>query len=141
MEDHKVSFELAVLAKEKGFREYTATGYAQNGDIYLHQGGQESVITGQKYFEGSSYKGSPFLCSRPTQSLLQKWLREVHDLEIHISCVTQHNEVKKSCKLVHYQYFVKSKSQYYFIRIENEGFKTYELALEDALLESLKLIK
>lgn len=127
MKDELISFETAKLAKEKGF--ILGIGWFGHDDFQFYYNG---TLT-------NNYRGdNPVAC---TQSLLQKWLREVHNIEIHISCVTQHNEVKKTCKLVHYQYFVKSKSQYYFIRIENEGFKTYELALEDALLESLKLIK
>ena len=131
MRDELVSFGTARLAKEKGFNIPQVKGYYTHGDIQLVLWVDSEDYNNQKDFLGYA----------PTQSLLAKWFREVHDIEIHISCVTQHNEVKKTCKLVHYQYFVKSKSQYYFIRIENEGFKTYELALEDALLESLKLIK
>lgn len=135
MEDQLVGFELAKLAKEKGFKEYTTTGYAQNGDIYLHQGGQESVITGQKYFEGSSYKGSPFLCSRPTQNLLQKWLREVHKIHLHICYFPE----TKKWNVDIYKYENDNGLMNNPLEFSNNN--TYEEALEQGLLQALTLIK
>lgn len=73
-----VLFETAKLAEDKGFKASTETGYSSNGEVYLHQGGQESVSTGGKYYEGRDYRGKDFLCTRPTQALLQKWLWEIH---------------------------------------------------------------
>ena len=147
MREDLVSKKTAILAKEKGFNIRCDLFYCEKYGLceedeevlYLYEHpvtvGTHTIYDVNNEFD----EGERFYA--PRQGLLQKWFREVHDIEIHISCVTQHNEVKKTCKLVHYQYFVKSKSQYYSIRIENEGFKTYELALDDALLESLKLIK
>ena len=68
----------------------------------------------------------------PTQSLLQKWLRE--DYAIHIEIIPNEKDPKNLWVTIVYPlYFMKEPS--------NEGtFKTYELALENGLIEGLKLI-
>lgn len=134
MEEQKVSFDVAKLAMNKGFKEYTSSGYAVNGDIYLHQGGQESVITGGNYYEGRNYKGNKFLCSRPTQSLLQKWLRDSKNIHINIEILTKGNEIIYSYDLV---YVLET----LHVKINKLSFNSYEEALEAALLESLNLIQ
>ena len=71
-------------------------------------------------------------CSAPTQSLLQKWLREEHYIIVWVypairlngyqGCIQKKNMVGKNIILTH-------------------KFETYEEALEQGLFEALKLIK
>jgi len=68
-EDH-VSFEVAKLLKEKGFNEYTATVYNQNGS-FMPNGAIEDTY--QTFY------------SAPTLQMAMKWLREVHNIFIEIS--------------------------------------------------------
>ena len=65
MEEEKVNFDTAKLAKEKGFDWNTGKSYMSNGILFEH----EIVHHAGEHF--------PFA---PTQSLLQKWLREVHNI-------------------------------------------------------------
>jgi hypothetical protein len=82
MEEPLISFETAKLAKEKGFKEtfgifYTNEGelkevdrcYCHTEDYYCSCGFEEAVEECKKSIQASS------------QSLLQKWLRETHNIE------------------------------------------------------------
>ena len=64
---------------------------------------------------------------RPTQSLLQKWLREIHNIHIEINRTYEKGYYT-------YEYFIDKNNQLF-------GFKNFEEALEKGLLEGLKLIK
>jgi hypothetical protein len=82
------TFEQAKALKQKGFSSYTGIGYSVSGEKYYHQGGQESVINGQSYYEGRDYKGTPFLCSAPEQWQIIEWLRINKGIWIEISITT-----------------------------------------------------
>jgi len=126
MEEQLISFETAKLADCKGFSEC----YAQRrGNVYYEN---EKIIY--------SEVGRPNYLYCTTQSLLQKWLRDIHQIEIHIDCITENNYINKTIKVAFYQYLIKSSSNYYFINTSNKNFKTYEEALEEALQETLKLL-
>ena len=76
--------------------------------------------------------GAPYgLDIRPTQSLLQKWLREEHNIHIEIS-----REYIKG-KIIGYDCII----DYEEGIIDLETKSIYEEALEQGLLEALKLIK
>ena len=72
--------------------------------------------------------------SLPTQSLLQKWLREVHGIEV----IPSPSFKRKSygCEVYHYT----EKNETGYVPIELGSFKTYEEALEEGVQEALKLI-
>lgn len=75
-----------------------------------------------------------FYTLSPTQSLLQKWLREKHKIHISIYPIKNYWQMDLRCcdleKLCHIS----------FVDCNNE-FKTYEEALEQGLKETLTLIK
>ena len=89
------------------------------------------------YFNANGRNITKFkeIISAPTQSLLQRWLREVHNTIVEITwqmCSTG------------YEYAVidMNNPPEYNDDIERiTSFKTYEEALEEGLLEALKLIK
>ncbi len=123
MSDTLVSFETAKLAKEKGFPDILGLTYSQDGRLEGHR--------------SINYPA-------PTQSLLQKWLREKHDTHIEISLVdnsrTYHWEytvVTSNDRDFNDEYCFDSAKNHY----NNEEFKTFEEALEKGLQEALKLIK
>lgn len=68
-------------------------------------------------------------------ALLQRWLREVHKIHIQLSYE------------IHMKWFYGvnkapyAKNDEIISYYDNDGFESYELALEDALLNALKLIK
>jgi len=116
MRDELISFETAVLAKEKGYS-LPITKYSEK---YYNKEGK---------FQEVSYKSTVNLDNGelecPSQSLLQRWLREVHNINVYcIPC--QHNE----------------NLWYNNIASHNPVFTgKYEEALEVGLQEVLKLIK
>lgn len=119
LEDEKVSFNTAKLAKEKGFDITTTYYFDFIGDTC-------SGTTKTNW-----NKSKEDLYSKPTQALLQRWLREIHKIDIFIT------KVKNS-----YAPSVYSKNiSKHAIGVTLFGKdKTYEEALELGLFEALNLI-
>ena len=136
MQEQIITFETAKLAKDKGFDIPTLYGCNNKGEL-------------QQYFTYQSYApGEPeiwisdfirnwdYQC--PTQSLLQKWLRDTHNIMV--------------IPTVGYLLYPNKFYFYYWrVIINNEDIEqdctseiqygTYEDALEVGLQEALKLIK
>ena len=129
MEDAIVIFETAELAKNKGF-----SGFC-NGYFYKDTGEVEPFYC---YYSGGlrveDYSDS-LCCQAPTQSLLQKWLRENHHIRVFVTHGISGNfnyEIR---------IFDKPNDVGKWTRIGHiSSFDTYELALEEGLQQSLKLI-
>ena len=120
MTDQLVSFETAKLAQEKGFEQsQPAIQYTEDCN---HNTGDR----------GQFIKHARYTCV--TQSLLQKWLREVH--KIHIGLILWGNGT--------WDYTIIDISANECIRecspFTTKGFKTFEDALEQGLIEALKLL-
>jgi hypothetical protein len=114
MKDELISFETAKLAKEKGFNIVCTMQYTDfNGIERL-----------QNYIDVES-ETFPYA---PTQSLLQKWLREVHN--IHISTIIRVGTRKYRVR-IDYKHLEIWKNEICGI------FNTYEEALEKGLQEAL----
>ncbi len=138
MEDTIITFETAKLAKEKGFNSpcpyYYCIGYKSidsNPILKQHRNPMEDMKFLQPLKIG---KGQPHLASAPTQSLLQKWLRENH--EIIILPQFEGNEEVWRFKI----YKVNKSNNQFHSRNSKDNFSTYEGALEEGLQKSLKLI-
>ena len=134
MEETLIGFETSKLAKEKGFDIYQPTQYSQRVNPTTKY---NYSLNQWKLFGNELY-------AAPTQSLLQRWLREEHFLYV---------EPKRShfdgylgiavfkCNVVDGNYDdVKGKS--YIIRTEEHmlDFNTYEDALEMGLFRALQFI-
>ena len=144
MEEQLISLETAKLAKEKGFNIPTRNFYAdftwKSIEVY------SCIEVGYNEFTDSMENNHGFgdITLIPTQSLLQKWIREVHNIEILINRIPPEAVLasKNNGKniLNNYSYYVWSLNSN--PRIANKGsFKnTYEEALEIGLQEALKLI-
>jgi hypothetical protein len=73
----------------------------------------------------------------PTQSLIQKWLRDEHRIYVTVSSI-------EDGEVILFDYSIKQKSQIFGfseIRTKLEEFKTYEEALEVGIEKALNLIK
>lgn len=116
MKEQLVSFDTAKLSKEKGFKN---SSRCYDGSGYLLK-----VIKNH-----SNNSMQRFRFEAPTQSLLQKWLREIHDIHIEVC----HDSGP-------YALFVFGKGDAK-PKYNNYEFNTYEEALEEGLQEALKLIK
>lgn len=120
MKEELISFETAKLAKEKGFDE--------KGCSHLYQL-DEKLVAGNR----ETYQNRTHCITAPTQSLLQKWLREEHNYFVAIYPIKDgwDGDVR-SCN---------PKDNFHSSDTSFSTFKTYEEALEKGLYEALKLIK
>lgn len=150
MTEQSISLETAKLAKEKGF--YFPVPQYYNSEERLTVNFEDSGSNEKTYYFQANYfnenwndgrvvdasnnscygcKGSSYkeVYSAPTQSLLQKWLREVHNIFVGVELIeTKYGAAV--CRTTDGSLLL-------------DGFtttKTYEEALEEGLLEALKLI-
>ena len=141
MQDKLITFETARLAKKKGFNEPCREAYSPEGkEENVHFIEWKDTITNSQIDNSNEqvkksrtklYPEEAFepelLYTAPTQSLLQKWLREVHN---------QYVEVRRTNNL-YITYCIND----YGILHHTDNYKTYELALEAGLLTALRRIK
>ena len=144
MEEQLINFETAKLAKEKGFNIPTRNFYAdftwKSIEVY------SCIEVGYNEFTDSMENNHGFgdITLIPTQSLLQKWLREVHNIEVLISRIPPEAVLADKNKgkniLRNYNCYVWNLNSN--PRISNNGIflDIYEEALEAGLQEALKLI-
>ena len=134
MTDQLISFETAKLAKEKGFNlNFPTAVYIEEGDLWISQNLLNERITGKPF--------PKILFTAPTQSLLQKWLREEHNIHIVVIPFARDSSNIKSKS--DYYVYVNKKQFYGFINItaNDKPYKTHEEALEQGLRKGLLLIK
>jgi len=144
MKETLITFETAKLAKEKGFNISTIYGFDLDGSelfniLYLTEWNHKKSKVGKIFF------------SRPTQSLLQKWLRDVHKIRVLIDFETiDDSETAYVCNIV--QDLPEGKDRKkdtwdFYNRISSFSmesmtwYNTYEEALETGLQGALKLIE
>ena len=151
-EEKLISLETARMAKEKGFdipviHYYTRINkYNRKNHISYSEGYMTERLEESNWNNGyGSYPTSAeeVDCSAPTQSLLQKWLREEHNISV--------NPIPNfKTKLNQYHlgivFIDKGVVDSTIIRIDDAYktiilFDSYEEALEKGLQEALKLIK
>lgn len=135
MEEQLVSFETAKLAKEKGLDlEFCNKGWHGDfGDLEL----DSYPFLGTYSYYTSIYCNNKeeHQIQRTTQSLLQKWLREVHNI---ILIVAPIHETEESKSLIKYWYYILDVED---VSDDEVFYGTWEEALELGLQEALKLVK
>lgn len=130
MQDQIVSFQIASLAKDLGFNWETFDSYSKGilkpNTLHINHNFNSDLI----------FKGR---ISAPTQSLLQKWLREVHNIHVCANPLNNNgnNWEYRMCNII----LIEDSNLDYDSSFENKLFPTYEQALEDGLSIALKLIK
>ena len=139
MQDQLISFETAKLAKEKGFKIPTTVMYKGNEKSYGHNnewGIDEKRLDGKFPYTNQQWY------SIPTQSLLQKWLREVHNIHVNIFCDYDRKDETYNtywnCNIILLNWG-EDREQYVASKIRNFNNK-FEEAYEIGLQEALKLI-
>lgn len=116
MEEQLITFETAKLAKEKGYDIECEKYFNEDGELWAYIKWMEDLRD-----------DIPFI---PTQSLLQRWLREEHNIDVWAVPFKNIDDEKA--------YDFTSDCDIYS---ESEiGYSTYEQALEIGLQEALKLI-
>ena len=121
--DEICTYEVAKLAREKGFN-------VQTFDWYDYAGNYNKGFIPHKLYECPRYKEY----YAPTQSLLQRWLREEEG--IHIS--VEYEWVEGVDDWTFWAYIKKINNAKVVNDAIKSGFNTYELALEDALKYALE---
>lgn len=121
LKEELISFETAKLAKEKGFQ---VDRDNCKSEYYL----PDCTLINPINQGVESVKLYPSEYEAPTQSLLQRWLREIH--RVNVFCAPNKFD---------------SDIWYWFLGynglIKSDKTQTYEQALEKGLQEGLKLIK
>lgn len=111
MKEQLISFQLAKLAKEKGFD--------------------------WRNIEILEVKSKSAFLDSTTQSLLQKWLREIHKIHINVwfkgDMIYDYNSLD-------WCYEIKSLKENFSIIENRTNFKSFEQALEESLYQALLLI-
>ena len=136
MEDTRITFETAKLAKEKGFpqepNKLKIPYYNYKGEF---KGDVKDWL--RKYLRNEDTSDVESV-SAPTQSLLAKWLREVHNIEVLISIFPKQMREKMSKEK--YCGYILNEDWNPTIPSNGTFCKTYKEALEAGLVEALKLI-
>ena len=138
MKDQLISFDVAKLAKEKGFKEYCIAYFSISGEeMYFREDGM--------YFHSNGANGRLIL--RPTQSLLQKWLREEHGIIVLADYGFVDDSTDAYCWSIT-TFNTESKSDFdRLITIQSlseqfrDWYENYEEAIEEGLLKALQMIK
>ena len=128
MEDKLIEYSTAKLAKEKGFNEECYFTYAKMSKEYCIFKSEYSVTNSEI---------DKYVYSAPTQSLLQRWLREIHNIHI-ITKPYIESLGKKEITGYYIPTICTSSLDEYTEFYDN--YSTYEEALEMGLQEALKLI-
>lgn len=131
MEDQIINFETAKLASEVGL---TRNGIILKNNTFVSKG----ITCSTCYNENGKLITPKYILEKhlvaPTQSLLQKWLREKHFIDViifhkgRLKGTTWTSEVHIDDKL-------------WYTNHDFENNYTYEEALEIGLLEALKYLK
>jgi len=127
--ERRVTVETSKLLKEAGFN-MSCEYFYNEGSCYELQ--NDSLIR----------TGSGLVYEAPTQSLVQLWLRDIHQINIGMSFkpnIKKWDFITYPMALTGRQY-VMYYSEYYRNN-NNRRYDKYELALEDAIIESINLIK
>lgn len=130
MKEQFISYDTAALAKAKRFEEWTSHFYPDKG-VLKRKG--EDRLNGPYLLssENRCLSLSDPKCDAPTQSLLQKWLREEYNIHIVVYPAAFINDPSK----IIFGYKIQDKSAN-----PEEDFESYEEALEEALKKALLMI-
>ena len=145
LKEKLISFETAKLAKEKGFH-ISSRGEGMGKRVFINGELVNAIFSSKDHIHA------------PTQSLLQKWLREVHNIIVDVSLDFFNSYTKESIKYspTFYTYSNNKKRFWTYTDYINsdectkkmqeempifQNYSTYEEALEIGLQETLKLIK
>lgn len=135
MEEQLISFETAKLTKEKGFIELC------NAYFYLKKN-SEQFYSNAINVDLKNYNENLRFISQPTQSLLQRWLREKYNIHINITKVYECSKTPAIFDGWNIYIAGKDFETNYNVNssLISKYFETYEEALEYGLQEALKLV-
>ena len=118
-----VSFEVAKLLKDKGFKEACHAMYNRN----------ECLIP-INFPRVTKSEKREFVLDAPTHQMAMKWLRE----EKNISIVVDDDKIPLSYKYIIKKYSINDKSGVLILKLDSLPFIKYEIAVEAAIKYSLE---
>lgn len=150
MVDSRIKLDTAIIAKAKNFDALVDSCYVQYKKSYVYDSDPEhpeSHKEGDVYIEKMPHKNGASnmdlsnnlyaAYARPTQALLQKWLREVHNIRVY--------PTQKIAGDFGFEIYIKNEenpagSPFKRVSYFTQHFNSYEAALEEGLQEALNLI-
>ena len=140
MNDQKVSYKTAKLAKDKGFKMENHFGFVTK----LYRKTTKTLIS---YWKTGRSKLSDLVYA-PTQTELRKWLREVHFLEVepqlNDSLYRKLHKRGRNKKCLNYHWTIITNindKEFVFNKFYSEDtYKTFEEALEAGMYKALQTI-
>ena len=142
MEEQYITFEVAQLAKEKGFNVPVNNAYDLKGEF----GNYYDIVNESPFdYEDDHIDYDSLRYSAPTQALLQKWLRKVH--QIYVDVDIDQTTYPKFCYMI--SRFIGNPmnlaaEEWDWQNLPNGVdwglHRKWEDALEEGLFEALKLI-
>ena len=142
MEDEIVSFETAMLLKEKGFNEPCSYFYEDNElcKLCYYQGDGTGFVRNNSPIN-EKISCEEMQCTAPTQSLAQKWLREIHHITFNANPHSDNHEI---IYVVTIKVISSNKYIDFNVMMDTSNkaimFDTYEDAIESGLKHCLKSI-
>jgi len=137
--DKLVGKEVAMLAKEVGYDVQEVECFSITDEV------PKDAAHIYDEWSGMIGEGNKFLCYRPTQSALQKWIREKHGITVEsnfLANIQKYRSFYKPKNIIPKTF--RSNSEYH-IAVERYyskvNYETYEEALEDGLTQALMIIK
>jgi len=82
--EHRLELETALLAKELGFNDECSHVFREENRKIEELQYFESNRTNKEIEENSGYSSTLSICTAPTQTELQKWLRETHNIFVNV---------------------------------------------------------
>lgn len=129
IEESYVSFDTARMLKKAGFDVPCKTYYEiEDGEVVRKDGVSKHDYNGME----------DTVCSRPTQALAARWLRDKHKLHVSVSIVGLFDGLRD---LIYWAFSVMNVNTALFEYIDGNRYDSYEEALEAGLQKTIKLIK
>lgn len=141
MDETLVSFEVAKLAKEKGFPQDSNSCYRSDGRLTVYSSEAHKIYKNK----GENNPFKDFECVTVTQSQLLKWLREIHKIFV---AVLPFQQIDDDVQLYWYYSIVDYRVAYNEdilfnvndLGVSIDNFDTYEQAFDEGMFEAFKLI-
>ena len=141
MEDQIVSFETAMLLKEKGFNEPCCRFYEDGKLNEIRPYAEYETLFVSNDFPNKRLYCDGMQCTAPTQSLAQRWLREAHHITFNANPHSNNGEI---VYVVTIKVISNKKHVDFNVMMDTSNratmFDTYEDAIEEGLKYCLKSI-
>ena len=141
MEDEIVSFETAMLLRDKGFNEPCCRFYEDGKLNEIRPYAEYKTLFVSNDFPNKKLYCDEMQCTAPTQSLAQRWLREIHHITFNANPHSNNGEI---VYVVTIKVISNKKHVDFNVMMDTSNkatmFDTYEDAIEEGLKYCLKTI-